>query len=61
MKAKPQIIEPVFTDITYCKGISRFTMRTKAKVDIQWLLYCIVYNIGKCATAERVKYEVQRG
>ncbi|GHV76035.1 hypothetical protein AGMMS49942_08560 [Spirochaetia bacterium] len=53
-----QIIEPVFADITYCKGISRFTMRSKVKVDIQWLLYCIVHNIGKCCMAERVKYAV---
>jgi hypothetical protein len=53
-----QIIEPVFANITYCKGISRFTMRSKAKVDIQWLLYCIVHNIGKCCMAERVKYAI---
>jgi len=43
-----QIIEPVFSDITYCKGMNRFTLRGKKKVDIQWKLYCIVHNIGKC-------------
>jgi transposase len=53
-----QIIEPVFADITYCKGISRFTLRTKMKVTIQWLLYCIVHNIGKCSMAERMKYAI---
>jgi hypothetical protein len=50
-----QIIEPIFSDITYCKGMDRFTLRTKAKVDIQWKLYCIVHNIGKCQIAKRKK------
>jgi len=50
-----QIIEPVFADITYCKGITRFTLRGQGKVNIQWLLYCVVHNIGKCNTAERRK------
>jgi transposase len=50
-----QIIEPVFANITYCKGMERFTVRTKAKVDIQWKLYCIVHNIGKCQMAKRKK------
>ena len=45
------IIEPVFANITYCKGIDRFTLRTQQKVMIQWLLYCIVHNIGKCKMA----------
>jgi transposase len=43
-----QIIEPVYSNITYCKGMNRFTLRTQEKVDIQWKLYCIVHNIGKC-------------
>jgi transposase len=43
-----QIIEPVFADMTYCKGMNRFTLRTKIKVNIQWLLYCIVHNLSKC-------------
>ena len=45
---RQQIIEPVFSNITYCKGMDRFTMRGKEKVGIQWKLYCIVHNIGKC-------------
>jgi len=45
---RQQIIEPVFSDIVYCKGMNRFTMRTKVKVTAQWQLYCIVHNIGKC-------------
>jgi hypothetical protein len=31
-----------------CKGMDRFSLRTKVKVNIQWLLYCMVHNIGKC-------------
>ena len=46
-----QIIEPVFSNITYCKGMDRFTLRTKEKVNTQWQLYCIVHNIGKCMNA----------
>jgi hypothetical protein len=43
-----QIIEPCFSDMTYCKGMGRFSLRSKIKVNIQWMLYCIVHNIGKC-------------
>ncbi|MDR1350236.1 MAG: transposase, partial [Zoogloeaceae bacterium] len=28
--------------------MNRFTLRTKRKVNAQWLLYCLVHNIGKC-------------
>ena len=45
---RQQIIEPAFSDIAYCKGMDRFTMRGSEKVGIQWKLYCIVHNIGKC-------------
>jgi hypothetical protein len=43
-----QIIEPCFSDMSYCKGMDRFSERTKIQVTIQWLLYCMVHNIGKC-------------
>ena len=46
-----QIIEPVFSHMTYCKGMNRFTLRTQKKVNTQWLLYCIVHNIWKCRSA----------
>ncbi len=45
------IIEPVFANITFHKRLNRFTLRTKAKVNIQWLLYCMVHNIGKISKA----------
>jgi hypothetical protein len=44
-----QIIEPCFANIEYCKGLNRFTLRTEKKVNGQWLLFCLVHNIGKCA------------
>ena len=43
-----QIVEPVFANIRHCKGLDRFTLRGKEKVNGQWLLYCMVHNLGKC-------------
>jgi transposase len=57
---RQQIIEPVFSDITYCKGMSRFTLRGNEKVDAQWKLYCIVHNIGKCRGALMQKRGIKR-
>ena len=42
-----KIIEPVFSNMTYCKGMNRGTLRGKIKTGIQWLWYCTAYNIGK--------------
>ena len=53
---RQQIIEPVFSDITYCKRMNRFTLQTKRKVTIQWQLYCIVHNIAKCIRSLEKKY-----
>ena len=44
------IVEPVFANIETHKGMDRFTLRGKIKVNIQWLLYCMVHNIGKIMT-----------
>jgi len=41
------IVEPVFANIRIHKEMNRFTLRGKIKVNIQWLLYCMVHNIGK--------------
>ena len=43
------IAEPVFANIRTHKRMDRFTLRGKIKVNIQWLLYCMVHNIGKIA------------
>jgi transposase len=41
------IVEPVFANIRTQKRMDRFTLRGKIKVNIQWMLYCIVHNIEK--------------
>ena len=43
------IVEPVFANIRVHKGMDKFSLRGKIKVNIQWLLYCMVHNIGKIA------------
>jgi IS5 family transposase len=41
------IVEPVFGNIRSQKRLDRFTVRGRIKVNIQWLLYCMVHNIEK--------------
>ncbi len=41
------IVEPVFGNIRSCKRMDRFTLRGRIKVNIQWMLYCLVHNIEK--------------
>jgi len=43
------IVEPVFGNIRAQKRMDRFPLRGKIKVNIQWLLYCMVHNIEKVA------------
>jgi len=43
------IVEPVFANMRTQKRLDRFTLRGKIKVNIQWLLYCMVHNIEKIA------------
>ena len=40
-------VEPVFGNIGTNKGLSRFSLRGKTKVQAQWQLYCLVHNIEK--------------
>ena len=40
-------VEPVFANICSAHRLRRFSLRTKRKVNTQWLLYCMVHNIGK--------------
>jgi transposase len=42
-------VEPVFGNLRYNKGLDRFTLRGKTKVDAQWQLFCLVHNIEKLA------------
>jgi transposase len=41
------IVEPVFGNIRSQKRLDHLTLRGKIKVNIQWMLYCIVHNIEK--------------
>lgn len=42
------IVEPVFANLQN-KGMRRFTLRGKDKVDAQWKLFTLVHNIEKIA------------
>lgn len=39
--------EPVFANICSAHRLRRFSLRGKKKVNTQWLLYCLVHNLGK--------------
>ncbi len=41
------VVEPVFGNIGTNKGLNRFGLRGKEKVQSQWRLYCMVHNIEK--------------
>ena len=49
-------VEPVFGNLESNKGLKRFTLRGKEKVNAQWLLYCMVHNIEKIATQGKVMH-----
>jgi hypothetical protein len=40
-------VEPVFGNLRGNKKLTRFTLRSRVKVDGQWKLYCLVHNIEK--------------
>lgn len=40
-------VEPVFANICSAHKLRRFSLRGQRKVNTQWLLYCLVHNIGK--------------
>jgi hypothetical protein len=39
--------EPPFAHLRHAKGLHRFTVRGKTKVNAQWRLYCLVHNLFK--------------
>ena len=43
------VVEPVFGNIGTNKGLNRFSLRSKTKVQGQWQLYCLIHNIEKLA------------
>ena len=48
------VVEPVFGNLGNNKGLNRFSLRSKAKVQGQWRLYCMVHNIEKLANYGRL-------
>jgi transposase len=50
-------VEPVFGNLRANKGLNRFTLRGRTKVDGQWKLYCLVHNIEKLANNGYAKQE----
>jgi len=49
-------VEPVFGNLEANKGLKRFSLRGKNKVNAQWLMYCMVHNIEKIATQTEIRY-----
>jgi IS5 family transposase len=47
------IVEPVFANLRSNKRLDRFTYRGLARVNVQWLLYCLVHNLEKIAHFSR--------
>jgi len=41
------IVEPVFANIRTQKRLDRFTLRSQPKVNVQWLMFCMIHNIEK--------------
>jgi len=39
-------VEPVFGNVRYNKGLGRFTLRGRTKVDGQWKLFCLDQKLG---------------
>ena len=43
------VVEPVFGNICSNKGLKRFSLRGKEKINVQWKLFCLIQNIDKLA------------
>ncbi len=43
------VVEPVFGNLSINKGLNRFSLRGKTKVNAQWKLFCLIQNIEKLA------------
>jgi hypothetical protein len=55
------IVEPVFANICFQKKLNYFILRTKKKVNIQWLFYCIIHNPEKITKyGNLLKYEYKK-
>lgn len=48
------VVEPVFGNIGTNKGLKRFSLRGKTKVQGQWQLFCMVHNLEKVSRYGKV-------
>ena len=48
------VAEPPFGNLEHNKGLRRFSLRGREKVDSQWKLFCLVHNIEKLANYSRM-------
>ena len=55
------IVEPVFCNIRTQKRLDKFNLRDKIKINIQWLLYCMVHNVEKVANGTVKWFNDQKG
>ena len=46
--------EPPFAQIRHILGLDRFSFREKKKVNCQWLLFCVVYNMKRFYNCDQV-------
>ena len=49
-KLRKQTVEPVFGILKEVLGFRRFRLRGKAKVELEWLLVCVSYNLKRLFT-----------
>lgn len=50
-------IEPVFGNITSNKGLNKLSLRGRAKVTCQWMMFCMVHNMEKLWRYGDAEYE----
>jgi transposase len=53
------VVEPVFANMCSNKGLKRFSLRGKAKVQGQWQLFCMIHNIEKLKNYGRLGVEAR--
>ena len=46
-KLSERTVEPVFGIIKEVLGFRRFLLRSPAKVELEWLLVCVSYNLKR--------------
>jgi hypothetical protein len=57
------VVEPVFGNICSNKGLKRFSLHGKEKINIQWKLFCLIQNIDKLANYGKLakgKYQAKK-